>query len=498
MNVLNTSAPQRRQQGFVSIMALLFLSSVVVLILMQSVSMSGSKSLEAQSHFDSVAALAVAEGGKEVSLAGLTNTVNADDTAFLSGCATYANSTPVNLGRGSFQYIPSPTTPTGVLCPIRVKGTVGSAQRTLESQINLSSVVGTGGYGTVISMSLNNPYSVAAAAVFNLAWRRLGSTGQSPSGSQADASACTLPSCGLQWNLESSSGTPSVGSLGTSLSVGPNASVPVTQTLSTARNYAEVGVILGGFSSSTPPALKGHYFDSKETTNTKNQDTTTGTTTSGEANAWCNGADTLVFGVSGRGDDNPSAAFSSVKFNTAEAGLTETMQWVSHFPNTTAPYSPNTFGDVFSEIWYIHNPYALLTKADSDKDVSSTIRVASTSGLKVGTKLKIYTLPPGAAGVFNGKTTITAIDANGKDFTVSPAPTTPLKNATICGGICALFQTPSSTTAQTTFSLTRATSAAQQWAGGFACYSGVDPNKVRRVSNSNLRVQQWHEVLSGE
>ena len=52
---------QRLQQGVVSVIALLFLVSVVVFILMQSLSHSGSKALESQQYFDSTAALALAE-----------------------------------------------------------------------------------------------------------------------------------------------------------------------------------------------------------------------------------------------------------------------------------------------------------------------------------------------------------------------------------------------------------------------------------------------------
>lgn len=293
----------------------------------------------------------------------------------------------------------------------------------------------------------------------------------------------------MQWNLESSSGLPSVGTLGTSLGVAGGTGVPVNQTLSSARNYAEVGLIMGGFA--TQPVLKGNYSDNKETANTQNQNVTSGTTTSGEAKGWCNGADTLVFGVSGRGDDNPAAAFTNVVFNSAGSPAQPiAMTWVSHFPNTDGS-SPNTFGDVFSEIWYTYNPYARMTNASSS---GTTITVNTTSGLAIGTLLKVYT----GTGAFPSYTRVASV-VDGTHFTVNQAPSVVLANATICGGICALFDNPSSSAAKTTtFSLTRANAAAQQWAGGFVCYSGVDPSKVRRVTSSSLRLQQWHEVLNGE
>ena len=473
------------QRGFVSVLSLLFLVSVVVFILMKSIDMSGSKALETQQYFESTAALALAESGKEIALASITSAVNADDQAFVASCGGLASSSPIAMGQGSFQFITSPTASSASLCPVRVKGTVRSANRILEAWMNLSFINGTGGYGTQPTLTLQNRYNTSAAVVFNLAWRRQGSTGHSPPGGQADASTCILPSCGMQWNLESSSGLPSVGSLGTSLGVNPGASVSVAQTLSVDRNYAEVGLMLGGLTSL--PSWSGSYYDNKETANTANQTVTYGTTTNG-TNSWCSAADTLVFGVSGRGDDDPSAAFSSVLFNSA-GSTPVSLTWVSHFPNTDGS-SPDMYGDIFSEIWYAYNPYALLSNASS---VGTTVTVSSTSGLQAGTLLKVNA----GTGLLQGSTRVSSV-LSATQFVVDKAPTTTLSNATICGGICALFNGTSAANLKTTFALTRATAAAQQWAGGFVCFSGVDPNKVRRITSSHLHVQQWHEVVSGE
>ncbi len=489
MRAVPTPCPPNTERGFVSVITLLFLISVVLFILGKSLTMSGSKSLESQQQFDSVAAQALAESGLEVGLASLTTADNLDDTTFVSSCATLVSSSALDLGRGSFQFVPSGTATSPNLCPIRVKGTVNGASRTLESQINFNSQIGTAGYGTAPTMTLKNPYNVPAAAVFNLAWRRQGSTGNNPPGGQAVASTCILPSCGMRWTLESSSGNPSVGSLGTSVSVAANSSVQVSQSLDSPRNYTEVGLILGGLS--TTPLLKGSYYDDKETANTANQATTTGTTTSGEARGWCTGADTLVFGVSGRADDNPSAQYTSVVFNTSGTPAQPIpMTWVAHYPNTDGT-SPSAYGDVFSEIWYTYNPYVQMTSASSS---GTTITVNSTAGLQVGTILKVYS----GTGELPGFTRVSSI-TNSTQFVVDQTPTTALSNATLCGGICALFNNPSSSAAKTTtFALTRSNSAAQQWAGGFACFSGVDKTKVRRVSNSSIRLQLWHEVVTGE
>ncbi len=511
--------PTRRlntARGFVSVIIMLFLATVVLFILGKSLTMSGSKSLESQEQFDGVAALALAESGREVALATITTAFNQDDTTFGSNCASFASSSPVALGRGSFQFVPSSTPTTTDLCPIRVQGSVNKAKRTVETQINFNSQIGTGGYGTAPTMTLRNPYSVPAAAVFNLAWRRLGSTGHNPPGGQAEASTCTLPSCGEQWNLESSSGIPSVGSLGTALSVAANSSVQVAQTIDSPRNYTEVGLILGGLSAT--PVLKGSYSDDKETANTANNTITYGTTPSGEPSAgpqWCAAADTLVFGVSGRGDDDPSARYVRVLFNTSGAPAQPMpLTYVAHYPNTDGS-SPNTFGDVFSEVWWTYNPYIRMTGGSSAG--TTTVTVTSTTGLQPDTYIQVYS----GAGAFPAYTRVKQV-TSATTFTIDqkipvitatpPAPGTPLaytytelapmvnlSNAVICGGICALFNTPASNAAKTTqFSLERANSATQQWAGGFACFSGVDKTKVRYVSNSSLRLQLWHEVLAGE
>lgn len=489
MKPIQRQTIRHHHRGFASVIAVLFLVSVVAFILARSAMVSGGKSLESQLQFDSVAAQALAESGLEVGLAKLTAAINLDDSTFSTSCADLPNGSAVTVGRGTFQFVTSNTAITNIVCPIRVKGTVNEASRTLESQITSNAQIGTAGYGTQPSMTLKNPYNVPAAAVFNLAWRRQGSTGNSPPGGQASATSCTLASCGQQWNLESSSGLNSVGSLGTSLSVAANTTVQVNQTLDSPRNYTEVGLILGGLS--TTPVLKGSYFDSKETTNTSNLATTTGTTTSGEAKGWCTGADTLVFGVSGRANDDTSAQYTSVMFNTnGTPAQPINMTWVSHYPNTDGT-SPNAFGDVFSEIWYTYNPYIKMTSASSS---GTTVTVASTTGLQVGTILKVYS-GTGALAAYTKVSSVT----NGTSFVIDQTPTTALSNAVLCGGICALFDNPSSSAAKTTtFSLTRSSSAAQQWAGGFVCFSGVDKTKVRRVSTSSVRKQLWHEVVTGE
>lgn len=477
------------QKGFVSIIALLFLSSVVVFILAQSLSMSGSKSLETQQYFDSVAALALAESGREAALAEMTNVVNMNPGNFKSNCDSYPSRSAVSLGRGTFNYAAPPSAATGTICRIRSRGTVGSAVRTLETTLELATVNGVGGTGDTVNLTLTNPYDVPAVAVFNLAWRRQQNTG----GGQATSNCST---CGIAWNQDRISGLNSAGSLGASQTItANNPSASVTQTLSASRNYIEVGLVLGGTSTGGAPVLKGAYTNDNTTTNTSNQTTTTGTVPSGEKSGggnWCTDADTLVFGVSGR-SDNFSAAFSSVRFNTAGTNPQNiALTPIAHFPNSDGS-SPNTQGDIFSEIWYTHNPFVRMTvnAAAAGTNTITPTSVASLSNLKVGTILKVYSNTSTRA--------FTVASVGATSFTVTPALSAALTNGTtICGGICALFDSPASNSADTTFSLTLGAGATQQWAAGFACYSGVDPNKVKSAFSAGLTVKQWHEVISGE
>ncbi len=483
-----------RQGGFVTILAVLFVILFVFFILTKTLSLLGNKSIDSVQYLNGMKALFIAESGAERAVGLISNMVSADDSQLDAACAASKldnsnSATPIAFAGGTITYASSisPPAPVGT-CDVRVTGTLNSAQRTVQTRVDVSSEIGTAGYGHSISMQLANNTNVPGVAVFNLAWRRSGSTGQSPPGGQSVGSACTLPSCGLQWSIDSSSGLPSVGSLGTAVGIAAHTSVPVTQTLSLDRNYAEVGMVMPGLVGQ--PLVIGSYADKKNTGNTQNQTVTSGSTGSGEILGWCNAADTLVFGVSGRGNDDVTAAFASVVFNTSGSPAQPIpLTWIAHFPNTDGS-TPNVFGDVFSEIWYTYNPYVKFAGATSS---GNTVTVLSPITLKAGTLLKVYS----GTGQFAGNTKVLNAVTSQTQFQVTAAPTTPLSNATVCGGICALFDNPSSAGSSTSFSLTRATAAAQQWAGGFTCLSGVDPTKVHRIARSSARIGQWNEVISG-
>ncbi|HSH93628.1 MAG TPA: hypothetical protein VK968_05750, partial [Roseimicrobium sp.] len=122
----------------------------------------------------------------------------------------------------------------------------------------------------------------------------------------------------------------------------------------------------------------------------------------------------------------------------------------------------------------------------------STIKVPGATLPSVGTIVAVYSLGTPGTGAFAASTTVTGT-ATGQ-FTVSPPPTSPLKNAIVCGGTCAFFNGPSSTTSTTEFTVA-ATAGTTQWAGGFVCLKGVDKPNIIPVTSSSSTASRWQEVV---
>jgi hypothetical protein len=508
MKALHILRCQNTERGFVSVIVILFMLS-------NSLTMSGSKSLESQQQYDSVAALALAESGLEASLASLSKAANFNESTFPTTCSNFkgTNNTPINLGRnnGYFQYVPSKTVPTSQLCPVRVLGSVNNAKRTLEAQVNFAWQIGTGGYGGQTqnppTMTLKNPYDVAAAAVFNLAWRIKDSLGHpEATGNQATAAPCS--GCVARWNLPSSAGSNAVGSLGSTYTLAKSSEVSVSQTLSLDRNYVEVGLILGGYGA-TAPVYTGSYSDKQETANTANSlvtygnipskgnDTTLSPPLMNSSN-WCYQADTMVFGLSGRGPDtyDYSAKLAAVDFNSSGSPAQQVpLTYIAHYPTDSS--SPGTTGDVYTDIWYVYNQFAYMTGANAGVG-ATTISVNESVSLKKDTYLKVYSGTGELQGFTQVKNDI--VNSNSIPITKPVLAGKALSDANVCAGICALFDNPSSANASTKLKVTRSTAAAAaaQYAGGLACFKGVDPTKIKAVTSSGTLNYLWHEVSANE
>ena len=379
--------PPHHQRGIIAIMAVIILITAVIFALSQTISMNGSNSTDNKQQLDSTAALFLAESGLE-----RAKGILAISTATNSTCTNIGASGSFTLGRGTFKYLSATSEPLScsngscTKCIVDVVGTVGSTARTLQYGVNLIPTNGISGFGTNVSISLKNSYTVPASVIFELGWRRVGGTaGQIVGNGNADASICS--GCGLKWYVESASGIPSAGSMGSAYAnIAAGGTSPVlTQTISSARNYAEVGAYFPGLTIggvSTAPKILDSYWNSdsggggNKTYKSTNANTSTGETNSGVANAgacllpqasstavpkqtctsWCydtnNTADTLVFGVSSR-SDTIAEEITNVIFNTNGSPSQNTvMTKIAHFPNTD---STTASGDIYAEIWKTYN-----------------------------------------------------------------------------------------------------------------------------------------------
>jgi hypothetical protein len=229
------------------------------------------------------------------------------------------------------------------------------------------------GFGTRVRAKVTTT-AAPTAAVFNLAYRR-----QMPGlgGGQATVTVCS--GCTVDWDLESSSGNPSVGSEGVYDSIATAGTYTVDQTLSTGRNYAEVGAVFTSVAGTLTHV--GSFYSGGGSGTTKGN--SSGTTDSGSATngaaasspfAWCSGADTLVLGISGR-STTTTDTMTSIRFG-------------KNAPRMTRIQRQNGLtGDIYSEIWYAYNPnYQSATGATSS---GTTVTVTSTTGLVVGTRVAV-------------------------------------------------------------------------------------------------------------
>ncbi len=440
----------------VTVIAVIFLITAVIFALSQTLSMSGSNSIDNQQQLDSVAAMFLAESGLERAM-GIVRSATSAGTMTDSVCSGINDGATYTLGRGNFKYVsavPSPASCTGAsceACSVQVAGTVGSASRTLNLKINLTTVNGTSGVGTNVTMALKNTYDVPATAVFNLAWRRQTGGG----GGNASAQMCGLASCGLQWNVESSSGSNSTGSLGVSVGIPALSTFTVTQTIDApGRSYAEVGALFPGVSAA--PTIIGSYWNDggggpgNQTVNNSSSTPSAGKTNSGVATSsgsclnpsadhttnatqtctrWCYGGDTLVFGVSAR-SSTYADQITSVTFNTdGIPAQNVSLSRVAHYPNTSG--RPASIGDIYSEIWYAYNPdYLSTSDASSGGSVtgsigatfaatmtngSSSMSVTSLSGVIHGGNIDTVTCLGGGScpSFLTGATPVTIVSDNG-------------------------------------------------------------------------------------
>ncbi len=411
----------------VTVWAVIFLITAVIFVLSQTLNIIGSNSIDNSRQLESTQAFFLAESGLErargimassAASGALTDRVcTGITTDGLCGTGSFSLDTGRSFCYHLAESRQNTCTGTGTglctTCTVRITGTAGSASRTLNLKINLTSDNGVTGFGTKVTMTLKNTLGVPATAIFNLAWRRNGGTaGQTVTDGSASASICPGGICGLQWNVESSGGgETSAGSMGVSVgNIATGSTTTVTQTISANRNYAEVGAWFPGFAGPpiiTPTFIGSYWRDNSqgsglETVNNAASNPSYGETNSGVATpsgtcttptnstntrqsctSWCNGADTLVFGVSAR-SATVANEITDVRFNTdGSPSQNFALARVAHFPNTDGT-TPNATGDIYSEIWKAYNPnYLSANPANSAGATSYPTAVKGTIGATI-------------------------------------------------------------------------------------------------------------------
>lgn len=496
---------RRWQRGYVSVLVVLVLSMVVLTILIQSVRMSGTRALESQQYLDSVQALAIAEGGTEIALGKFLTAYNANSN-FDTSCTNLTPTgptTPLPLGNGSGYFSFTSAKVEDSNCKIRVKGNVGNANRTIETWVGLTNVVGTAGYGKTPQLNLPSTFGSSTLGVFTLAWRVKGSDYYDKSDPNFFQANVYCSTCGTnQLWYDELKGDPAIGGVGNSKASAQGPSYQ--QTLDQNRNYVMAGLVLGA-SSGAPSASPGFEFSSVSAGGTVSS-LTQGTACDDKSNA-------LVLGVSARGVgllDNgvvdASAGFDNATLKNGTTVVIDQNAWSAplvHYPNKVGS-TPGSMGDVFVDIFYYFYKNPVLVSVDNSarnkcaKDKgkapancqgSDQIRVSSTTDLKLNTPFRTTT----TGGYFSS--TILATTGNNTVTIQDPLNNDLADTAQICqSGLCTLLPTKSN---QLTLTLTGTNAPSNKgWVAGFACIANSNKDMVRVVQSSTLKVTKWSEVIS--
>lgn len=379
---LTNFAGRRQQRGIVAVMAVIFLIAVVIFVLVQSLSITGTTSVDNKQQLDSTRALFLAESGLEKAHAIIAmaakGTFSKDNCCIGSACSS-TNSLPSgdqSLGNGSFKYVsatPTPSTCDGLgtactACTVEVAGTVDSANRQISRTFgivaglapaycntalslstdcsNQTTVTATPAAPATWSLTLNHYASpaVAGVGVFNLA-AAMGTDATALAGCYSGG--CLSSGGSPYWTLQNTS----VFGLGTSVAQATTDSV-VYQRLSNSRNdVALTGALFPG--ATTAGSVVGSYAGSS----TMGGSTTyTGQTSNGGVKgAWCDAGDALVFGFSANSTSAKSDQLQNgnVLFDTRGGSAGIPLSLISKIP-TSADIKASE--KVYSEMWYRSNP----------------------------------------------------------------------------------------------------------------------------------------------
>ncbi len=282
---MNASRTQSRfrQQGMVTVLAVMFLITAVIFVLSQTLSITGSNSMDNKQQMDSTVAFFLAESGLERAQ-GTIRTAAIAGTNTSATCTGLALLPAISLGSGTFQYtgaqpycgnpaVPCVNCggayPACASCAVTVKGTVGSASRVIRASLAATRATGIEGFASnfMLNLEADDPNSFVFT---HLAFNR-------PENWVVDASigSCinsspgtSITTCQLSWYLpgttyNNTSGqgvyaqVPTPGNYSITVALARNG-VPVQQ------NYVQVGIIL---SPTTPPGTVTHVGSYTRSTN---------------------------------------------------------------------------------------------------------------------------------------------------------------------------------------------------------------------------------------
>lgn len=359
-----------RQQGMVSVMAVLILIVVVIFALSQTLDISGTRSIDNKQQMDSVAAFFLAETGVEQAQ-GIINSAAQSGNYTDTTCTNLASVSPTtfNLGRGSFTYASavSDQTPCGginpacVYCNLTVVGTVGSSSRAILTQVTNTLVQGVEGHDSSFTLNLVATQN-GTGAITNLAYRAKDTTG--PGGANAQVGSCTNTggSCLVGtngWNLQRT-GTNNVSGMGVFADVPTSGSYSITTTLVQSgatgtpapRNFVQTGALFYHGTGASAITFSGSYGSDAGTNKTTGTSSTSGSLPSGWTCNLDNGtsadmsraanADTLVYGFSSW----PASAANQLN------GVTLGIQPLRQIMSMTGTQGD----DLYSQMWFAYNP----------------------------------------------------------------------------------------------------------------------------------------------
>lgn len=335
----------------------------MIFVLTQTMSITGTISIDNKQQLDSTAALFLAESGLEQARAKIALNKSNCCKYHVTNCPNGFKDTP--LGSGNFVFSTPTVSSTG--CSVTVEGQVGSARRTISLAFNFAGATAFCNKENISPSDCSNASAnLAGTPPVNPTWSLtlpsgagVGFFNLAAEGAAGISSAYPATSA-ERWKYSSPSSLPAV--LGASYTVSQQgADTSVYQVLNTKSSDAALAGV--SFSGGT---WLGKYADSS---NTVKSGTTSmsGITTDGVPNGWCgavsNGlvidGNTLVMGFSAHSNGKARTdGLGSVIFDARDDGSGINMDRKARTPRMpSSGDDPDALASdkVYSEIWYKQN-----------------------------------------------------------------------------------------------------------------------------------------------